>query len=186
MFRWPSSRWCFAIPAAALPWLRKSCTRSGSRGRPICAAASGHGRLRACRWSTHPRPPRGHDSAGALKLVADSFVDDAAGVALDQVGYRPPARQDAAVNLRRSTGRRARTSTLGLANHPGLSTCAARPCVTLEQVVIGPANHSYTGSNMRVKHCATVLFRYARHHQRVVIGIGSPSWLSSRNRLMII
>lgn len=53
-----------------------------------------------------------------------------------------------------------------------------------EHVVIGPANHSYTGPIMRVKHCATVRFRYPRHYQRVVIGSGGPSWLGSRNRLM--
>jgi hypothetical protein len=52
------------------------------------------------------------------------------------------------------------------------------------QLVIGRANHSYTDSIMRVKHCSTVRFRYPRHHRSVVIGSGSTSWLGLRNRLM--
>jgi hypothetical protein len=63
-----------------------------------------------------------------------------------------------------------------LAVLPGLVYC-------YEQVVLGPANHSYAGPLMRMKQCATVRFRYPRYPS-VVIGSGSPSWLGSRNRLM--
>ena len=94
-------------------------------------------------------PPQGNDSAGARKLVADCFDDEAAAVALDPVGSRPPARPDAAINPMRSTGRRARTSTLLLANHPGLLSVRPGLVYCNEQVVLGPANHPYAGSIMR-------------------------------------
>lgn len=101
--------------------------------------------------------PRGYGPAAALKLVADCFRGEAAAAALDQVGSRPAAhRLPRSIQDDRRDGR-PNLQHFGLRNT--LVCLHARPGLVyrLEQVVIGPANHSYTGLIMRLMLYATLL-----------------------------